>query len=80
MHREDATDIRNYIDHNWRMEKDRNKRLVPSERYRKDAHSICKGYVEFLSGSLSSGGLNICYLFFFSFFSLFSIANVSLTN
>ena len=65
MHRMDATDIGNYIDHNWRMEKDRNKRLVPSERYRQDAHSICKWFVEFLSGSLSSGGLNT--FFFFSF-------------
>ena len=56
-------DIGFYIDHNWRMEQDRNKWLVPSERYRIDARYIREPWPPFLSGSQSYGGLNV-FLFF----------------
>ena len=57
-------DIGISIDHNLRMERDRNKRFVPLERYRIDARYVCEPYAEFLRGSLSSGGLNVNFIFF----------------
>ena len=60
-------DIGISIDHNLRMERDRNKRFVPLERYRIDARYIREAYESFSPWFSVIGRLER-FFFFFNFF------------